>query len=120
MNAIDSLTQDTFADGLQRQGITVIDFWAGWCGPCRTMAPQFERAAAMRPQYRFAKVDVDSEPALAGEFGIRSIPTLVVLRDGEGVAAQSGVIGAQQLVDALDRIAAETPAEPAAFAAEEK
>jgi thioredoxin len=120
MNAIDALTQDTFADALQREGITAIDFWAGWCGPCRTMAPQFERAAEMRPQYRCAKVDVDSEPSLAGEFGIRSIPTLVVLRDGKPVAAQSGVIGAQQLLDALDRIAAKTPADPAPAATEVK
>lgn len=120
MNAIDTLTPDTFADALQRAGITVIDFWAGWCGPCRTMAPQFERAAEMRPQYRFAKVDVDAEPSLAGAFGIRSIPTLVVLHDGKPVAAQSGVIGAQQLVDALDRIAAEAPADPASVVAEVK
>jgi thioredoxin 2 len=69
------------------------------------MAPQFERAAALRPQYRFAKVDVDAEPTLAGRYGIRSIPTLTVLRDGEPVAAQAGVIPADQLVEALDRIA---------------
>ena len=113
MNAVDALTPDTFADALQRAGITVIDFWAGWCGPCRTMAPQFERAAELRPQYRFAKVDVDAEPSLAGAFGIRSIPTLVVLHDGKPVAAQSGVIRAQQLLDALDRIAAQAPTDPA-------
>ena len=71
------------------------------------MAPQFERAAALRPNYRFAKVDVDAEPALAARYGIRSIPTLMVLRDGEPIAAQAGVIGAEQLVEALDRIAGE-------------
>ena len=69
------------------------------------MAPQFERAARLRPQYRFAKVDVDAEPALARRYAIRSIPTLMVLRDGEPVAAQAGVIGADALVEALDRIA---------------
>lgn len=84
------------------------------------MAPQFERAAELRPQYRFAKVDVDAEPSLAGAFGIRSIPTLVVLHDGKPVAAPSGVIGAQQLTDALDRIAAEAPADPASVGAEVK
>ncbi len=64
--------------------------------------------------------DVDAEPSLAGAFGIRSIPTLVVLHDGKPVAAQSGVIGAQQLLDALDRIAAEASADPASVEAEVK
>ena len=58
------------------------------------------------PAYRFAKVDVDAEPALAGRYGVRSIPTLIVIRDGQPIAAQAGVVGADQLVEALDRIAA--------------
>jgi len=106
MDAIEHLTEDTIEVTANRPGLTVIDFWAGWCGPCRAMAPQFEQAAALRPQYRFAKVDVDAEPALAGTFGIRSIPTLVVLRDGWPVAAQAGVVGADELAQALDRLAA--------------
>ena len=105
MNKIEHLTEGTHEAALRRPGVTVIDFWAGWCGPCGAMAPQFERATQLRPQYRFAKVDVDAEPGLAGAYGIRSIPTLVVLRDGEPVAAQAGVIPADRLVDALDRIA---------------
>ncbi len=105
-DTIEILTSDDAGDALARPGLTVIDFWAAWCSPCRAMAPQFERAARLRPGYRFAKVDVDAEPQLAAAFGIRSIPTLVVLRDGRPVAAESGVIGAQPLVEALDRLAA--------------
>ena len=96
----------------------MIDFKAGWCGPCRAMAPQFQKVAGLRPQYRFAKVDVDAEPELAARFEVRSIPTLVVLRDGEPVAAQAGVIAADALVTALDRIAhADVPAQTGALAA---
>src|SRR6516225_5283539 len=102
---IEHLTEDTFEAAVTGPGLAVIDFWAAWCGPCRAMAPQFERAAALRPQYRFAKVDVDAEPALAATYGVRSIPTLMVLRDGRPIAAQAGVVGADQLVQALDRLA---------------
>ena len=105
MENVENLTDATFEVALSHPGLTVIDFWAGWCGPCRAMAPQFERAAGLRPQYRFAKVDVDAAPAVAARYGIRSIPTLIVLRDGEPLAAQSGVVGAEQLVEVLDRLA---------------
>lgn len=106
MTDVQHLRTDTFAAAVEGPGITVVDFWAGWCGPCRAMAPQLQRAAVKRPQYRFAKVDVDAEPALAGRYGVRSIPTLIVIRDGQPIAAQAGVVGADQLVEALDRIAA--------------
>jgi thioredoxin 1 len=104
MSTVENLTQVTFEQALEEHGITVVDFWAAWCPPCRAMAPQFERAAKLRPRYRFAKVDVDAEPALAGAYAVRSIPTLLVLRDGEPVASQAGVVSAEQLVEALDRI----------------
>ena len=71
----------------------VIDFWAPWCGPCRMMAPAYEQAAArLATEVRVAKLDTEAEPELAARFGIRSIPTLIALRNGREVARQSGAL----------------------------
>lgn len=76
----------------------VVDFWAPWCGPCRVMAPAFERAAAeLEPGFRLAKVNTDDEPALAMRHRIRSIPTLVIFKQGAEVARMSGVMDAGRL-----------------------
>jgi thioredoxin 2 len=76
----------------------VVDFWAPWCGPCRMMAPQFEKAAAtLEPGYRLAKLNTDAEQSIAGRFNIRSIPTIAIFRNGREVARQSGAMDAATL-----------------------
>ena len=76
----------------------VVDFWAAWCGPCKTMAPQFVAAAQQMPQVRFVKVDTEASPRVSARHGIRSIPTLVLFRDGEEVARRMGVVPAHELL----------------------
>ena len=77
----------------------VVDFWAAWCGPCRAMAPQFEQAARqLKGEAILAKVDSDASPQASSRFGIRSIPTLVLFRDGKEIKRQAGAVQAAQIV----------------------
>jgi len=100
------ITTDEFVKYVRQDGILILDFWASWCGPCRAFAPIFEAAAARHAGITWGKVDTEAEPDLAGALDVRSIPTLMVFRDGVLLLAQPGLLPGT----ALDEIVAKAQA----------
>jgi thioredoxin 1 len=119
--ALANLSFGTFRQATA-EGIAFVDFWAAWCGPCHIFAPVFEAAADRHPDVTFAKVDTEAEPDLAGAFGIRSIPTMMVLRDGILLGTFPGVLPTQAIDELvgevreldMDDVRRQMEAEPAA------
>ena len=101
--ATTTVTEQNFAETIKK-GTVLIDFWASWCGPCRAFAPVFEAVSDANPDICFAKVDTEAEPGLAGAFGITSIPTLMVVRDGVVLYSQAGALPEPALVNLVQAI----------------
>ena len=98
------LTESSFADTIKQSPIVFVDFWAQWCGPCRSFAPVYEKAALANTDIVFAKVDTEAEQGLAGSFQISSIPTLMAIRDGVVLYSQAGALpqeGLDNLISAI-------------------
>ena len=85
-------------------GVTVVDFWASWCGPCRMLSPIVEELAEEMADVRFAKVNVDEEPALANAFKVNAIPTLVFMKDGQALGQTVGLQGKEELRGVIEKV----------------
>lgn len=97
-----NVTKDNFQEEVIRSDKPVLlDFWAGWCGPCRMVSPLVDEIAQERPDVKVGKINVDEQPELAGAFQVMSIPTLVVMRDGKVVQQMVGARPKQQILAML-------------------
>jgi len=95
-----------FESTVTGEGIVLVDFWAEWCGPCKSFGPVFEAASEKHPDVTFAKVDTEAEQEIAGALEIRSIPTLMVFRDGVQLFSQAGALPGHALDDLIDQVQA--------------
>ena len=100
------VTKENFAEVIEGNDIVVVDFWAPWCGPCKSFAPVFEAAAEANPETTFVKINTEDQQELAGHFQIRSIPTLMVFREQVLIFSQPGVLPESALANLVKEIKA--------------
>lgn len=98
------LTSDAFEKTVAQDGIVLVDFWAEWCGPCKSFAPVFEEASEKYPDIAFTKIDTEAEQQIAGALEIRSIPTLMIFRDGIQLFSQPGALPGHALDDLIVQV----------------
>jgi len=100
------LDKTNFADTINNNDFVIVDFWAPWCGPCRSFAPLYEELSEQHPDIVFAKVNTEVEQELAGHFQIRSIPTLMLFREQVILYSEAGALPKQQLVQLIEQASA--------------
>lgn len=101
--AVVTVTKENFeAEVLQSEKPVLVDFWASWCGPCRMLSPVVDEVAEERSDIKVGKVNVDEQPELAGQFGVMSIPTLIVFKGGEIAKESVGAIPKSMVLDLLN------------------
>jgi thioredoxin 1 len=97
------VTEQNFKE-IVTQGTVLLDWWAEWCGPCRRFAPVYEEASTRNPDITFGKIDTEAQQALAASFGIQSIPTIMVVRDGVMLFSQAGALPAASLDELITKV----------------
>jgi thioredoxin 1 len=104
--ATQQITGENFNDIVSNNDIVIIDFWAEWCGPCKSFAPIFEKVSEQYPDIVFGKLDTEAEQELAGYFQVRSIPTTIILKEGIAVFMQPGVMPEEAFAELIPQVQA--------------
>lgn len=101
-----AITKENFQSTYEQNDIVILDFWAEWCGPCKSFAPVYEKVSEKFPKIVFGKIDTEAQPELAAHFEIRSIPTIMVIREGIELFFQPGAINEELLTELAEKVSA--------------